>query len=414
MPIMYHEAEQVFHLYNTNVSYIFAVLPNGQLGHIYYGNKLRDRKNFNHLIEKTCRPISSWPLKEDPNFSLEFTKQEYPSFGTTDFRNPAFEILQENGSHVSNFVYVSHTISKGKPSLEGLPHSYVECDEEASTVSILLKDELTKVELTMLYTIYENQDVIARSVRFENKGEQVLRLEKALSAVVDYPDYEFDWIQFSGAWARERAPKVRPLEMGVTSIESMRGHSSSQQNPYVILKRKNTDENVGDCYGFHFVYSGNFIASAEVDTFDITRFSMGINPRNFSWKLSPGVFFQTPEVLLSFSNKGLNGLSQVAHTFLRKRVARGYWRDRARPVLLNNWEATGMEFTEESVLNIARKGAEVGVELFVLDDGWFGKRTEYSGLGDWFIDTDKLPNGVTGLTKKINELGMNFGIWIEP
>lgn len=414
MPIHYHASEKVFHLTNHTLSYIIGVLPNGQMGQLYYGKKVRDRESFQYLAEKTCRPISSWPMKEMPNFSLEFTRQEYPSFGTTDYRNPAFEILQENGSHISNFVYQGYQIYPGKPELKGLPHSYTEDDAEAETLEITLRDEVTQVELTLSYTIYETMAVIARSSHFVNKGTQNLRLNAALSAVVDYPDDDFDWIQFSGAWAREREPRQKHLEMGFTAIESMRGHSSSQQNPFVILKRSETTETTGDCFGFHFVYSGNFIASAEVDTYHTTRFSMGINPREFCWKLAPGVEFQTPEVLLSYSSDGLNGLSQTVHSFLRSRVARGYWRDKARPVLLNNWEATGMEFTEESVLNIARKGAEVGVELFVLDDGWFGKRTETSGLGDWFIDRSKLPDGVKGLADKVNALGMEFGIWIEP
>jgi alpha-galactosidase len=353
-------------------------------------------------------------MEENPNFSLEFTRQEYPCFGTTDFRQPAFEIFQENGSHISDYQYAGYRITAGKPDLKGLPHSYTQEDSEAETLEITLVDSLTKGELVLSYTIFADLPVIARSALFVNKGEQTLRLNRAMSMSVDFPDHDFEWMQFSGAWGRERAPKVRKLEMGVTAIESMRGHSSAHENPFVILKRPNTDEDSGEAFGFSFVYSGNFLAQAEVDTYDVTRFTMGINPRGFSWKLTPGESFQTPEVLMTYSNTGLNGLSNSLHTLLRSRVARGYWRDRPRPVLLNNWEATGMEFTEESVLNIARKGAEVGVELFVLDDGWFGHRTETSGLGDWFVDKSKLPNGVKGLADKVNALGMNFGIWIEP
>lgn len=414
MPIMYHETSREFHLYNDTLSYIIHVLPNGHLGQLYYGKRLRDRESFAHLLETSCRPISSWPMKEHPNFSLEFTRQEYPCFGTTDYRQPAFELLQENGSHISDFQLTGHKIFAGKPDLPGLPHAYTEEDSEATTLELILTDSLTQVELTLTYTIFEGQAVIARSARFQNRGEQTLRLERAMSMCVDFPDHDFEWMQFSGSWARERTPKVRPLEMGVTSIESMRGHSSSQQNPFVILKRTGTTEDLGEAFGFSFVYSGNFLAQAEVDTYDVTRFTMGINPREFCWKLSPGVTFQTPEVLMSYSNTGLNGLSQTLHHLLQTRVARGYWRDRPRPVLLNNWEATGMNFTEESVLNIAKKGAEVGVELFVLDDGWFGHRTEFSGLGDWYVDKTKLPNGVKGLADKVNALGLDFGIWIEP
>lgn len=414
MPIVYHESSKEFHIYNDALSYIINVLPNGQLGQIYYGKRLRDRSSFAHLMETTCRPVSSWPMKEHPNFSLEFTRQEYPGFGTTDFRQPAFEILQENGSHISSFVYSGHKIYDGKPEMAGLPHSYVEHDREAATLEVYLTDRVTHVELTLYYTVFADYAVIARSAKFENKGNQTLRLNRALSMSVDFSNYDFEWMQFSGAWARERAPKVRPLEMGVTAIESMRGHSSAHQNPFVILKRPAATEDSGEAYSFSFIYSGNFLTQAEVDTYNAARFSMGINPREFCWKLSAGESFQTPEVLMAYTSSGLNDLSQNLHRLLQKRVARGPWRDKPRPVLLNNWEATGMEFTEASVLEIAKKGAEVGVELFVLDDGWFGHRTEYSGLGDWFVDKSKLPGGVKGLADKVNALGMQFGIWIEP
>ncbi len=414
MPIFYHEQAREFHLCNDTLSYILYALPNGHLGQLYYGKRLRDRESFAHLMGNGCRPVASTPMKEYPYFSLEFSMQEYPCFGSTDYRQPAFELMQENGSHISDFQLTGHKIYGGKPEMEGLPHSYTEDDSEATTLELTLQDPLTQVELTLYYTIFEGVGVIARSARFRNGGSQTLRLERAMSLSVDFPNHDFEWVQFSGAWGRERAPKVRPLEMGVTAVESMRGHSSPHQNPFVILKRPNADENSGEVYGFSLVYSGNFLAQAEVDTYDVTRFSMGVNPRQFCWKLTPGETFQTPEALMTYSTAGLNGMSQSLHKLLQTRVARGYWRDRPRPVLLNNWEATGMEFTEESVLNIAKKGAEVGVELFVLDDGWFGKRTEFSGLGDWFVDKSKLPNGVKGLADKINALGMEFGIWIEP
>lgn len=415
MPIIHHENGHEFHLFNNSVSYILRELSTGHMGHVYYGKVLRDRESFAYLLEKTSRPISSWVIPEDMTSSEEFQKMEYPAFGNTDFRNPAYEILQENGSHITDFKYASHKIYAGKPSLENLPASYVEDDSEATTLELTLTDSLLNMNLVLMYTIYENSAVITRSARFENNGDQTLRLEKALSVCVDFNDCDYDWMQFSGSWARERKPEIHDLSSsGVTQIESMRGHSSSQQNPFVIIKRKHTTENMGEAFGFNFVYSGNFIASAETDTYKTTRFTMGINPRCFSWKLTPGTSFQTPEVIMTFTKNGLNSLSQTIHQHLQKRVARGYWRDRPRPVLLNNWEATGMEFTEDSIAQIAQMGAEVGVELFVLDDGWFGKRTELSGLGDWYVDKSKLPNGVKGLADRIKSLGLKFGIWIEP
>lgn len=414
MPIVFHEETKVFHLFNDQISYIMDVLPNGQISQLYCGARLRDRSDFAHLQDATCRPISSNPTAQLPNFSLEFTRQAYPGFGTTDFRNPAYELRQANGSHISDFRYTGFRVSAGKPELEHLPHAYVEAAEEADTLELSLADALTGVELTLLFTIYRRRNVIARSARFTNRGADSVCLERAMSLCVDFPDHELVWTQFSGSWARERTPVERPLEQGVTAIESMRGHSSAHQNPFVLLRRPHTTEDSGECFGFSLVYSGNFLAMAEVDTYDTTRFTLGINPRQFCWRLEPGEDFQTPEALMSWSDEGMNGLSGTLHSLLRERVARGPWRDRPRPVLLNNWEATGMEFTEEDVLHIARKGAEVGVELFVLDDGWFGKRTEYSGLGDWVADRSKLPGGVKGLADKINALGLDFGIWIEP
>ncbi|MDO4491373.1 MAG: alpha-galactosidase [Lachnospiraceae bacterium] len=414
MPIIYHETSREFHLFNGTTSYVIGELVNGHMGQIYYGKRLRDRESFAHLLETTSRPISSDPLTEHC-FSMEFAKQEYPCFGTTDYREAAYEIQQTNGSHITDFVYESHKIYEGKPVLQDLPASYVEDAAEATTLEITMKDQLLNLKLILIYTIYEGRPVITRSVRFENEGQETVRLEKVMSLNVDFPDNKFDWIQFSGAWARERTPVVRSLEgSGVTAIESMRGHSSSQQNPFVILKRKNTTEFDGEAFGFSLVYSGNFLAMADVDTFNTTRFMMGINPRNFSWKLEPGCQFQAPEVIMVHTKDGLNALSGSYHSLLQNRVARGYWRNRPRPVLLNNWEATGMEFTEDSIVEIASKGAEVGVELFVLDDGWFGVRTEESGLGDWYVDKRKLPNGLKGLVDRVHDLGLRFGIWIEP
>ncbi len=415
MPIAYHETSGEFHLYNDDISYIIGLLPNAHAGHIHFGARLRDRDSFSHLVENACRPISSSPLRGKANFSLEFARQEYPCFGTSDYRQPAFEIEQENGSAISDFRYTGYRIASGKPDLPGLPHAYVESDTEADTLELLFRDALTGAELTLSYTIFASYNVIARSASFKNGGAETLYLNRALSASVDFPDRDFQWMQFSGAWGREAKPFVRDLLPGVTAVESMRGHSSAHQNPFVILKRPHTTETQGECYGFTFVYSGNFLAQAEVDTYDTTRVSMGINPRSFRWKLEPGETFQTPEVLLSYSASGLNALSGTLHRILRERVARGYWRDRPRPVLLNNWEATGMRFTEADLLRIARTAADVGVELFVLDDGWFSHgRTEFSGLGDWFVDRSKLPDGLKGLSEKINALGMQFGIWIEP
>ena len=236
-----------------------------------------------------------------------------------------------------------------------------------------------------------------------------------MSLCMDLPDCCYDWMQFSGAWARERYPKTRQLEQGILSVGSMRGNSSHNHNPFVILKRPDTDEFQGEAIGFSLIYSGNFLAQAEVDTYDTTRVLMGIHPSCFDWKLEAGESFQTPEAVMVYTDQGLNHLSQTFHRLYQKRLARGYWRDRERPILINNWEATCFDFTEEKLLEIARTAKETGVELFVLDDGWFGERSnEHAGLGDWFANTKRLPQGITGLSKKIGEIGMKFGLWFEP
>ena len=263
-----------------------------------------------------------------------------------------------------------------------------------------------------LLVLFRCRCVVVFHLRSEEYFTKLLALRYQL---VDLPDCDYEWLQFSGSWARERHLKVRKLEQGITSVESTRGASSHEHNPFVILKRPSTDENKGEAIGFSLVYSGNFLAQAEVDTHDVTRVLIGINPFCFDWKLAAGGSFQTPEAVIVYTADGLNDLSQTYHKLYQKRLARGYWRDRPRPILINNWEATYFDFNEDKLVKIAQKAKECGVELFVLDDGWFGKRTsDTAGLGDWVPNTDLLPNGITGLSHRIEELGMKFGLWIEP
>ena len=282
-------------------------------------------------------------------------------------------------------------------------------------MTLLLEDKVTGIELELLYTLFAEGGIIARSARFVNNGSRPVHLLKAMSLCLDLPDCEYDWIQFSGAWARERHVKTRRLEQGIQSVGSMRGHSSHEHNPFIILKRPTADEFQGEVIGFSLVYSGNFLAQAEVDTHDTTRVLMGIHPECFDWKLDPGEDFQTPEAVMVYTDRGMNDMSQTFHRLYQKRLARGYWRDRVRPILINNWEATYMDFNEEKLLRIAEKAKESGIELFVLDDGWFGaRRNDTAGLGDWKANTDLLPGGITGLARKIEEMGMKFGLWFEP
>ncbi len=413
--IIFHEETKTFHLYNEKISYLMCVMKNGHLGQLYFGKKIRDKEDFSYLTETCQRPMSSCIYEGERSFSLEHLRQEYPVFGTTDYREPAIEILQENGSRISEFIYEGYEITEGKPKLAGLPATYTESPEEAKTITIFLRDAVTEVKISLMYTIFDGESAIARSAYIENGGSQVLHLERAMSLNLDLPDKEYVWMQFSGAWARERHLKNRKLEQGITAISSMRGNSSHEHNPFMVLRRFHTDENQGEAIGFSLIYSGNYLIQAEVDTHDVTRVQLGIHPDTFDWKLNPGAAFQTPETVMVYSDTGLNGMSQTYHRLYGKRLARGVWRDRPRPILNNNWEATYFDFTEDRLVEIAQKAKECGVELFVLDDGWFGARSsDRAGLGDWVANYDRLPNGIKGLAERIEAMGMMFGLWFEP
>ena len=414
MQILVHEKPKTFHLQNDKLSYIMTVLPGGQLGQLYFGRRIHDREDFGYLLEPAHRAHSAYS-SEESHFSLEHVKQEYPSYGSGDFRRGAIEVLQDNGSRLTNFVYDSYQIMPGKPALEGLPATYTESDEEAQTLAITMRDEPAGLKLVLLYTIFAQEGAVARSACLVNEGAHDVSIERIMSICLDLPDADYEWIQFSGSWARERYPVKKQLSVGTIAVESLRGHSSHQQNPFIVLKRPAADEDQGDVMGFSLVYSGNFLAAAQVDNYNVTRVSMGINPEWFSWKLEAGERFQTPEAVLVFSGDGLNGMSQTFHRLYRRRLARGKWRDQPRPILINNWEATYFDMSEEKLLRIASKAKECGVELFVLDDGWFGaRRSDQAGLGDWYPCTDILPDGISGLSEKVEALGLKFGLWIEP
>lgn len=415
MPITYNEQSREFHLYNNKISYLIKILANEQLGQLYFGKRIPNRGNHDYLVENTYRPVTSYVFDDDYSFSLGNVKQEYPAYGTTDQRRPALDIKQPNGSRITDFKYVSHKIYAGKRKLTGLPATYVEDESEATTLEINLYDELIQVTLCLQYTIFENSAAIARSVKFSNNSDQKYQLKTALSLNLDLPDANYEWLQFSGAWGRERHLHKTPLRPGIQAINSARGASSHMQNPFVILKRPFTTEEQGEALGVSFVYSGNFLAQAEVDEYSVTRLQIGIDPFQFSWCLKPNETFQTPEAILAYTSEGLNQLSQTFQKLYTTRLARGYWRDKERPILINNWEATYFDFTEEKLLSIAKKAKELGIELFVLDDGWFGERTkETAGLGDWYVNRNRLKNGISGLSRKIHDLGMMFGLWFEP
>ena len=415
MPIKFHEGSKTFHIYNKHLSYITCIMENGQMENLYYGKAIRDKEDFSYLHEEIMRSLMAVCVPEPGLLSMQYTKQEYPVYGTGDFRSPALTVRQENGSEIVDFKYVSHEIYGGKKKLAGLPATYTENEEEATSLDITLHDPVMDTDLVLTYSVYEDYPVVTRSARLVQKGDQKIRLENVMSVAVEFPDMDYEMIHLSGAWARERYVKTRKLEMGTQAVQSLAGTgSSSEQNPFIALKRPHTTEDTGEVFGFSFVYSGNFLAQVEVSTYEMTRVMMGINPQGFSWELSRDEEFQTPEVVMVYSDKGLNGMSQAYHRLYRDRLMRGKWRNHARPILLNNWEATYFDFDEEKILNIAKKAKEVGVELFVLDDGWFGTRNDdYQGLGDWSVNKNKLPNGISGLSRKIEEMGLKFGLWVE-
>jgi alpha-galactosidase len=414
MGVEFDSKSNTFHLKSIDTSYCLGIIRDGYLLHLYWGKKIKDyhRSNYIQLLD---RGFSGNPYKEDRTFSLDTLPQEYPQYGNTDYRKPAYQAQLENGSTITDLRYESHTIFKGKIPLKGLPATYAEDKDEAETLEITMRDSVTGLKVVLSYTVFEYLNVITRSVLFVNEGTQVLKLLRALSLCIDFRDADFDFFHLHGAHVKERHIERQHLRHGIQSIESTRGASSHQHNPFFALLRKEVNEEYGEVFAFNFVYSGNFLGQAEVDQFNNTRVTMGINPFDFSWKLEAGETFQTPEVVMVYSAKGLGEMSRTFHELYRNRLVRGTYRDKERPILVNNWEATYFDFHAKKILDIANVGHELGIELFVLDDGWFGKRNDdTSSLGDWFVDREKLPEGLDTLAQQVNELGMQFGLWFEP
>jgi alpha-galactosidase len=401
------ESTRELHLRNDRISYVMAVLENGALGQIYVGPALARGRSYRHLVPDEFRGFSN--RLGDP------VALECPTAGGGDYRVPAIAVEHSDGSTVLDLGYVGHRVVRGKPAVTGLPATYVEDDDEAATLEVDLLDGPTGIAVTLSYTIFRDVPAVARSARIRNAGTVGLRLRCAMSASLDLPDAHWDLVHLSGTWARERHVRVRRLELGRQSISSPRGSSGHQHNPFLALQRSNTAEEYGEAIGFSLVYSGNFLAEAEVEPFGTARVRVGIDPDTFAWILEPGDEFATPEAVIVYSDAGLGALSDAYHRLYRERLARGAWRDRPRPVLVNNWEGTYFDFTEERLLAVASVAADLGIELFVLDDGWFGRRdSDDSSLGDWFVDRRKLPNGIVGLARRVEALGLRFGLWIEP
>jgi len=415
--IHYNPSSQIFHLQTAGTSYLLQVLTSGHVAHLYYGRRIRQQSAFENFSDHKELSYGSATAYSDKNhgFSLHHELLEYSSFGKGDYRNPALCLLSEDGNRTFDFLYQSHRILDGKKELHGLPSSQQAGEENVQTLELVLFDLLYHLTLTLSYTVFQDKDVIARSVKIHNGGEQTLIIDKISSFSLDYDHHDFDLITLDGTWIRERFSHRRALNYGKIEICSRKGVSGSDHSPFLLLCDKETTESSGNAYGFALMYSGNHSSSVEVDTHDKSRIQMGINDFDFSWELINNETFQSPEAFLVYSEKGFNGLSTRFHKFIRHNIVRGEWQYKERPILINNWEATYFDFNEKSLLKLAKEAKTLGIELFVLDDGWFGKRdNDRSSLGDWFVNLKKLPAGIKGLADKINKMGLDFGLWVEP
>ena len=412
MPIEIRADPLEFHLFNDRISHVMRVHPDGSLGHLHFGARLAVGRSYAHLGPADFR---GWGNRVGEAIALEL-----PVPGVGDFGVPALAVRLADGSTVLQLRYRRHELIRGKPDPAPdagglLPMTYVEDPAEADTLVVTLVDEPSGLVVHIATTVFRDVPVIARHVRLENEGPTAIVVEEAHSLALDLPDGRWDLLQLSGTWASENQVTTRRLRPGRQSVGSERGTSGPDHNPFIALVRPETTETAGEAIGFSLVYSGNFLAEAEVAPFGSTRVRIGINPSTFRWTLDPGAALTTPEALASWSGAGLGALSHGLHELLRDRLARGSWRDRPRPILLNNWEATYFEFDEDRLLTIATSARDLGVELFVLDDGWFGRRdNDDTSLGDWTVDRRKLPKGLAHLAERVHELGLSFGLWIEP
>ena len=413
MSIFYDEATRLFHLKTQNSSYQMKADAVGTLLHLYYGEAVDG--DMSYLVRTRDRGFSGNPycMREQRAYSHDQLPQEYAGSGTGDYRLPALQVIAENGSRSVELRYEGHAIRQGREPLEGLP--FVRGDGREETLEITLSDPVIGLRVVLSYVVFEEENVIVRSARIINGGDRPVCLEKAASACLDFPYGRYDLMHFHGRHAMERQAERLPLPESVVSVGSRRGMSSHQHNPFVILCDPGCTENTGACYGFMLMYSGNHLEEAERDQTGSTRVLTGIQPDGFSWLLNPGEAFQTPEAILTFSASGLNTLSGQYHRLILNRVIPAGFRQGARPILVNSWEAAYFDFNGEKILRLARSAKELGMEMVVLDDGWFGNRyDDNSGLGDWTVNEAKLGCSLRELSEQVHGLGLKFGLWIEP
>ena len=415
MGIVYSKADRTFTIQTKNTTYQMQVDPYGFLLHLYYGKKT-DGSCMDYLLTYYDRGFSGNPFDagDDRTYSMDVLPQEYPSYGTGDYRSTALIIENVDGSTACDLRYRSHHIFNGKYKIPGLPAVYAD-ETESQTLEIVMEDAVTGVEVTLQYGVLPDYDVITRSEKIVYRGEGKICIRKAQSACLDFVQGKYDLLTFYGRHAMERTMQREPVAHGSHVIGSVRGTSSHQYNPMMILADEHTTDQYGNCYAMSFVYSGNFKGETLKDQFGQTRALMGLQDEMFSYPLAEGEIFYTPEVLLTFSGSGMNLLSQNLHRCIRQHICRGKYKESVRPVLVNSWEAAYFDFDGDTLYELAKEAKNAGIDMLVLDDGWFGKRDDdNSGLGDWFVNEKKLGGTLGDLIKKINDLGVKFGIWVEP
>ncbi len=416
MSISFNEALKVFTLQTKNSTYQMKVSKHGHLLHLYYGSKIPD-EDVSYVVPNVLRSHESNPEEagKDRYYSLCALPQEFSSNDAGDYRIPSIDIVNSDGSYSFVGKYDSHRIYGEKYSLSGMPTLFARGGDGVETLEILLKDPITGVCVKLLYSVFPEKDVITRACVLINGSGADLRLQKLASMCIDFTVSDFDVIEFYGHHYFERKENRHSLVNGVYEIGSFRGSSGHFHNPFAILCDRDASEDKGNAYGFALMYSGNFVFGAEVDGYSQTRVSMGINPKQFDFTLAPGENFEAPEVIMAFSSSGFASLSHSYHDIFRSNVCDSRFVNEDRPIVINSWEPFRFTFTKETIINTAKKSKELGADMFVLDDGWFGDRNnDRAGLGDWVTNEKKLPGGIRALADEIHCLGMNFGLWFEP
>ena len=407
-----------FHLQTKNASYILGIYQDKYPVHLYWGERLDAGINLEYQAESTAVDRASCFAKQlvEGKWIFEMDlKKEFSALGKGDYRVPTMHARYGNGSTVSDFSYTGFEITEGKRKLEGLPSLYTLEGDQTQTLELTLKDPYTGLKAVLSYTVLEDFDVITRSIQYGNESGEDIHLLDAKSMTLDFPAVPMQYLQFPGDWFRERRMECCDVNHGIVSISSNRGFSSHSNNPFLILKEPSATERQGQAYGIALVYSGNFEFNIEKSPVGTIRLGAGLNHFDFDWTLRSGETFQTPEAVLAYSAAGLNSLSRIYHRVFRERLMNQRYLHSTRPIVINNWEGTGPDFTEQKLIDIMREGAEIGAEAFVLDDGWFGKHGSGIGsCGDWYVNQEKLPHGLGYLKNMATSLGLKMGLWFEP